>query len=147
MSRPFLFIETKEGQKRVRCDVDDGAAKAILDRLAPAKPQKVFPNNSSPGNRADARAKKVEGDTRILKLDLEMRCRVRLTANDAFWTLWCRHASWLLTRCRRRVCGQTPHKCLARRGKGTVARGGEAVPFRILHPQTPTHCTELNAAE
>ena len=72
-----------------------GRDEAIIDRLVADMGDRIIPDHhprhSSPSNPAEAAVQQVEGQTRVLKLDLEKRYGARVTSVQAL-------RIWLLTR-------------------------------------------------
>ncbi|CAK0893566.1 unnamed protein product, partial [Prorocentrum cordatum] len=128
----------KTGKCRLRTDTEQ-ATKAILDgvvseltgRITP----ELTPKHSSQPNPAEAAVKIVEGQTRVLRLDLEKRYGTKVTAAMPIWAWMMRHAGWLHERFSRRAGGQTPHEMATGTPyKGDICNFGETVLHRIARP-------------
>ncbi|CAK0797434.1 unnamed protein product, partial [Prorocentrum cordatum] len=125
------FVQRLEtGRSRLRTD-SEPATKAILDGAVAELTGKVTPEltpkHSSQSNPAEAAVKIVEGQTRVLRLDLEKRYGTRITAAMPIWAWMVRHAGWLRERCPRRVGGQSPREIATGTPyKGDIFNFGEA---------------------
>ncbi|CAK0856495.1 unnamed protein product [Prorocentrum cordatum] len=96
------FVQRLEtGGCRVRADAEQ-ATEAILggvvNELAGKVAPELTPKRSSQSNSAEAAVKIVEGQTRVLKLDLEKRYGTRIAVAMPIWAWATRHAGWLRER-------------------------------------------------
>ncbi|CAK0836065.1 unnamed protein product [Prorocentrum cordatum] len=133
------FVQRLEtGKCRLRTDTEQ-ATKAILDGVASELTGKITPEltpkHSSQSNPAEAAVKIVEGQTRVLRLDLEKRYGTKVTAAMPIWAWMMRHAGWLHERFSRRAGEQTPHEIATGTPyKGDICNFGETVLYRIARP-------------
>ncbi|CAK0870594.1 unnamed protein product [Prorocentrum cordatum] len=133
------FVQRLEtGKCRLRTDTEQ-ATKAIMDgvvsELAGKVTAELTPKHSSQSNPAEAAVKIVEGQTRVLRLDIEKRYDTKVTAAMPIWAWMMRHAGWLHERFSRRAGGQSPHEIATGTPyKGDICNFGETVLYRIARP-------------
>ena len=73
---------------------------------------------------------------RVLRLDIEARYGIQLSANMSLWPWIARHAGWLLTRCKIKGNGCTPYQdAYGTKYSGEMMNIAETVLFRFPYPE------------
>ena len=98
---------------RLRCD-HEPAAIIIAERVKALLPDIVMlentPRHDHAANPAERAIRSVEDQVRVLRLDVEARYGIQVSANMSLWPWIARHAGWLLTRCKIKGNGCTPYQ-------------------------------------
>ena len=68
------------------------------------------PRHDHAANPAEWAIRSVDDQVRVLRLDVEARYGIQLNANMSLWPWIARRAGWLLTRCKIKGNGCTPHQ-------------------------------------
>ena len=133
------FVESTFHKKvRLRCD-NEPAAIIIAERVKALLPDVVVlentPRHDHAANPAERAIRSVEDQVRVLRLDVEARYGIQVSANMSLWPWIARHAGWLLTRCKIKGNVCTPYQD----AYGTKYSGemniAETVLFRFPYPE------------
>ena len=133
------FVEsTFHTQVRLRCD-NEPAAIIIAERVKALLPGVVVlentPRHDHAANPAERAIRSVEDQVRVLRLDVEGRYGIQLSANMSLWPWIARHAGWLLTRCKIKGDGCTPNQeAYGTKYSGEMLNIAETVLFRFPYP-------------
>ena len=94
------------------------------------------PRHDHAANPAERAIRSVEDQVRVLRLDVEARYGIQVSANMSLWPWIARHAGWLLTRCKIKGNGCTPYQdAYGTKYSGEMMNIAETVLFRFPYPE------------
>ena len=126
------------GKVRLRSDGEGpivALANAVKKELSDRVKLEQTPLHSSASNPAERVIKDIEGQVRVMRIDLAARYGVVITADMPVWPWLTRHAGWLLAGFMPKASGRTAYMDAFDSNYNTeVVPFGETVLFRVLRP-------------